>query len=198
MLCALFFVTSLLTAQERLAPSPKDKQNAEQKKAVEQMQGPFPIDGPFAAILRDPGLAVHSYGLATHFRNSTLLNVKQTEFAIMIIARDWAQQFEWEAHYKRALDAGVKAETLAAISEARRPTTMAEDEAIIYDFCTELVRTKGVSDTTYHQAVQKFGENGVMSLAGLHGYYSMLATMLNVARTPVPKPQNPPLPALPR
>ena len=92
----------------------------------------------------------------------------------------------------------MKAETLAAVSEDRRPTTMAEDEEIVYDFCTEILRTKGVSDTTYAKAVKKFGENGVVSLAGLHGYYVMWATMLNVARTPVPNPQNPPLPALPR
>jgi 4-carboxymuconolactone decarboxylase len=191
-------LAGIAVGQERLAPIPPDKQNDEQKKTVTQMQGPFPVGGPFAAMLRDPQVALHSYALATHFRNSPLLGVKLTEFAIMIIARDWAQQFEWEAHYKRALDAGVKAETLAAVAESRRPTSMAEDEEIVYDFCTEILRTKGVSDTTYAKAVKKFGENGVVSLAGLHGYYVMLATMLNVARTPVPNPQNPPLPVLPR
>jgi 4-carboxymuconolactone decarboxylase len=116
----------------------------------------------------------------------------------MLVARDWAQQFEWEAHYKRALDAGVKAETLTAIGEGRRPSTMAEDEEIVYDFFNELNHNKGVSDATYARAVKKFGENGVVSLSGLNGYYVMLAMMLNVAHTPVPKPQNPLLPALPR
>jgi 4-carboxymuconolactone decarboxylase len=185
-------------AQERLAPIPSDKQNDEQKRAAAQMVGPFPVGGPFAAFLRDPQLAVHAYALATHFRESKLLGVKLTEFAIMLVAREWTQGFEWEAHFKRAVDAGVKAETLTAIAEGRRPTTMAEDEEIIYDFVGELNHNKGVSDTTYARAVKKFGENGVVSLAGLNGYYVMLAMMLNVAHTPVPAPANPLMPVLPR
>ena len=143
-------------------------------------------------------MALSTYQLAQHFRESKLLGVKLTEFGILLVARDWSQGFEWEAHYKRALDAGVKAETLKAIGEGRIPDTMSEDEDIVYNFCAELSRTKGVSDHTYARAVEKFGENGVVSLAGLHGYYAMLALLLNVAHTPVPKPANPIMPALPR
>ena len=187
-----------LFAQERLAPISPDKQNEAQKKAAAQMVGPFPVGGPFAAFLRDPQLAVHAYALATHFRESNLLGVKLTEFAIMLVAREWTQAFEWEAHFKRAVDAGVKAETLTAIGEGRRPNTMAEDEEIIYDFVSELNHNKGVSDTTYARAVKKFGENGIVSLSGLNGYYVMLAMMLNVAHTPVAAPANPVMPLLPR
>jgi 4-carboxymuconolactone decarboxylase len=196
--CASLALVNIAAAQERLAPIPPDKQTDEQKKAVAQMVGPFPVGGPFAAFLRDPGMDVHAYALATHYRNSPVLGVKLTEFAIMMVARDWSQAFEWEAHYKRALDAGVKAETLAAIGERRRPAAMPEDEEIVYDFCTELSRNKGVSDATYARAIKKFGEQGVVMLTGLHGYYVMLATLLNVARTPVPNPQNPTMPALPQ
>lgn len=192
------FVSQMVCAQERLSAIPPEKQNDEQKAALKQMVGEFPVNGPFAAFLRDPQVAVSTYQLAQHFRTSKLLGVKLTEFAIMLVARDWSQGFEWEAHYKRALDAGVKAETLKAVGEGRIPDTMAEDEDIVYNFCTELSRNRGVSESTYKRAVEKFGENGVVSLTGLEGYYAMLAALLNVAHTPVAKPANPAMAALPR
>lgn len=162
------------------------------------MKGPFPTNGPFAALLRDPEVAVHAHQLATHFRTSTVLGARLTEFAILLVARDWARNFEWEAHYKRALDAGVKVETLKAIGEGRYPSTMAEDEQIVYDFVSELNHNKGVSDPTYARTLAKFGDNGVVTLSGLDGYYVMLAMMLNVTHTPVVNAANPSLPALPR
>jgi 4-carboxymuconolactone decarboxylase len=75
---------------------------------------------------------------------------------------------------------------------------MLEDEEIVYDFCDELIRTQGVSDATYARAVAKFGEHGVIDMVGITGYYSTLAMVMNVARTPVPEGTNPPLKPYPR
>jgi 4-carboxymuconolactone decarboxylase len=107
-----------------------------------------------------------------------------SELAILLTARDWAQQFEWSHHYKHALDAGLSKEIADAIAEARRPVGMAEDEAAAYDFSIELHRNKGVSDATYDRAAGLFGEQGIIDLTGINGYYSFLAMMMNVARTP--------------
>lgn len=74
---------------------------------------------------------------------------------------------------------------------------MAEDEEIVYDFLTELINTKGVSDTTYARAVAKFGEQNLIDLIGVVGYYTLLAMVMNVARTGVPTGPALPLPALP-
>lgn len=75
---------------------------------------------------------------------------------------------------------------------------MAENEEVVYDFCDELFRTRGVSDTTYGRAITKFGEQGVIDMLGVAGYYSMLAMIMNVARTPLPDGASPPLSAFPR
>jgi 4-carboxymuconolactone decarboxylase len=173
-------------AQERLPMIPDSKLTDAQKKAVAGMQGgSFGVGGPFIALLREPKLAEQAVAMATYFRNESVLGTKLTEFVILLAARDWTQQFEWTAHYSRALKSGLKQETVDAIAEGRRPAGMAEDEEIVYDFWTELNQNKSVSDATYARAVKKFGEAGVVSITALNGYYMMLAMVLNVARTPI-------------
>ncbi len=201
LICFSMFVVSVAAAQERLPMIPADKQTDAQKKAVAGMQGgSFAVGGPFIALLREPKLAEQAVALATYFRNEGVLGPKVTEFLILLAARNWTQQFEWTAHYSRALKAGLKQETVDAIAAGRRPLGMPEDEEIAYDFWTELEHNKSVSDATYDRALKKFGEGGVVSIAALNGYYTMLAMVLNVARPPI-LPENaqvPQLPALPR
>jgi 4-carboxymuconolactone decarboxylase len=74
---------------------------------------------------------------------------------------------------------------------------MAEDEELVYDTLTELINSKGLSDPTYARAVAKFGEQGLVDLISIVGYYTMLAMVMNVARTGVGDGKPLPLPALP-
>jgi 4-carboxymuconolactone decarboxylase len=201
LICFSILMASVAIAQERLPMIPADKLTDAQKKTLAQMQaGSFGVGGPFVALLREPKLAEQAYAMATYFRTDSVLGTKLTEFVIMLAARDWTQQFEWTAHYGRALKAGLKQETVNAIAEGRRPDAMPEDEEIVYDFWTELDHNKSVSDATYDRALKKFGEPGVVSITALNGYYAMLAMVLNVSRTPVvpANAQVPQLPALPK
>jgi 4-carboxymuconolactone decarboxylase len=194
-------LVGIAAAQERLPMIPPDKLTDAQKKAVADMQGgSFGVGGPFIALLREPKLAEQAVAMATYFRNDGVLGTKLTELVILLAARDWTQQFEWTAHYSRALKAGLKRETVNAIAEGRRPEGLPEDEEIVYDFWTELDHNKSVSDATYDRAVKKLGEQGVVSVTALNGYYAMLAMVLNVARTPVlpANAQVPQLQAMPK
>ena len=103
--------------------------------------------------------------------------------AALMAARAWSQQFVWDVHILQALDAGLKNEIALALAEGRRPTGMAEDEEILYDFVTELLVNKGASDPTYARTVAKFSEEGVIDIIGIVGYYSLLGMVMNVART---------------
>ena len=183
-------------AQERLPMIPAAQQTEAQKKAIASLTGgSFGVGGPFIALLREPTLAEESVAMATYFRKESVLGPRLTEFEILLAARDWTQQFEWTAHYARALKAGVKQETIDAIAAGQRPVEMPEDEAIVYDFWSELTHNKGVSDATYARALKKFGERGVVTMTALNGYYAMLAMVINVARTPV-LPENAQVPQL--
>lgn len=186
-------------APVRLGPIPEDQMTVAQKQAVAAvLTGPRGhMGGPFSALLRSPELMNRVQKVGEYLRFQCPLDKRLGEFAAIIAARHWSQQFEWWAHYRQALEAGLKAEIGDAVAEGRRPTGMAEDEEILYDFLTEALNNKGVSDTTYARTVKKYGEQGVIDLLAVAGYYGLLALVMNVARTPVPEGPALPLPALP-
>lgn len=96
---------------------------------------------------------------------------------------------------RQALEAGLKPAIAEAIAEGRRPTGMAEDEEIVYDFLTELLVNKSVCDLTYEQALREFGDAGLIDLIAVSGYYGLLAMVMNTTRTAVP--EGSPLPLVP-
>jgi 4-carboxymuconolactone decarboxylase len=120
-----------------------------------------------------------------------VLPPRLNEFAILIAARQWTQQYEWDAHYPLAMQAGLSEAIAAAVAEGRRPEKMAEDEDILYTFLMDLHRNQGVSDASYARMVGKFGEQGVIDAVGVQGYYTLLAMVMNTARTPLPLGRTP-------
>jgi 4-carboxymuconolactone decarboxylase len=125
------------------------------------------------------------------------LTTKLAEFVILLTARQWTQQYEWDAHSAGALKVGLKPEIIAAIADGRRPVGMSQDQEILYDFCVELFHNQSVSDSTYARALNRFGEQTVIDVVGICGYYSTLAMVLNVARTALPAGKTPPLATYP-
>jgi 4-carboxymuconolactone decarboxylase len=175
-------------APERMPAIPEDSMTAAQKRAIAEIcAGPRgSLRGPYVAILRSPGLMGPTQKLGEYIRFHCVLDMRINEMAALMGARHWTQQFEWFAHVPHALKAGLSPAVVDAISEGRRPGDMAEDEAITYDFLTELLNNKSVCDATYHRTRNEFGEEGLMDLLGVIGYYSMLAMIMNVARTAIP------------
>jgi 4-carboxymuconolactone decarboxylase len=105
---------------------------------------------------------------------------------MVVVSREWTNAFEWATHAPLALGNGIARATLDAIAEGRRPTGLREDEAIACAICDELARTRGVSDTTYREAVGCFGERGVIDLVSVYGYFAMVCAIMNVAHSPAP------------
>jgi 4-carboxymuconolactone decarboxylase len=117
---------------------------------------------------------------------------------ILLTARQWTQNYEWAAHEPLARQGGLSAAVIAAVAEGRRPSAMAEDEDALYTLCDELRRNQSVSDATYARAVKALGEQGVIDALGLTGYYTLLAMVMNTARTPLRPGTPPPLVPFPR
>ena len=192
-LVALLTVTLLSTgsafAQDRMPPIPMDKMSDAQKKAVAEYKAIRNTDlvgPPWTVLLRVPDLVVPSLQLRLHNQQNSALTPKLTEFAILIAARHWTNSYEWNAHYTLGEKAGLSTAIMAALADGRRPERMADDEEVLYDFCMELLHNKSVSDATYERTRAKFGESGVVEAAGLQGYYTYLAMVMNVARSPTP------------
>lgn len=184
----------------RLPPLSDDAMTpAQRAAAAELIAGPRKaVKGPFIALLRSPELLAHVQKLGAFLRFGTSLGPRASEFATLLVARHWSQHFEWHVHVPLALQAGTSQATIDALREGRRPDTMDADEALLHDFCTELLRHHGVSDTSYARALARFGEAGVVELTSLVGYFAMVSMVLNVAHIPEeagsPTAALPPLP----
>ena len=178
---------------DRMPPIAADRLTPAQREAIDAFKTArgAEVTGPFHPLLRSPELMMRTRAMGDYLRYKSALPPRLSEFVILMTAREWSQQYEWNAHYPIAIKAGVRADVLSAIAEGRRPDQMSNDEAILFDFCKELHRVKSISDDTYARAVKAFGEQGVMDTIGITGYYSLLGMVLNTARTPAGKTNGP-------
>lgn len=174
---------------DRMPEIPAEKMTPEQKKAADEFlaERKVPIFGPFVPLFRSPEVMQRARAMGDYLRYKSVLPAALNEFTILITARRWSQSYEWAVHQPIAVKAGLKPEITQALAEGRRPQGMSADEELIYDFSTELHENQCVSDATYARAVARFGEQGVIDVIGVNGYYTFLAMVLNTARTAVPK-----------
>jgi 4-carboxymuconolactone decarboxylase len=182
---------------DRMPEIPPDRQTDAQRKAsAEFLAGRgTPVFGPFVPLLRSPEVMLRTKAMGDYLRFNSSIPVKLNEFVILLTARRWSQRYEWSFHQPLALKAGLSADVVAAVAEGRRPARLDEAEQLVYDFVSELLQHQAVSDVTYQAALRRFGEQGVIDLVAVSGYYTYLAMVLNVARTPLPKNGPPPLEA---
>jgi 4-carboxymuconolactone decarboxylase len=184
----------------RFKPLAESEMTEVQKQAVKDMigglRGSFNWDGPNALLLRSPELQSRTQKVGEYLRYKSVIPQRLNEFAILITARQWDAQGEWIQHQALAEKAGIAPATIADLALGKRPGGMKDDEALVYEFLRELHSTKTVSDGTFKAAKDKFGEQGVIDLATVSGYYTMLAMILGVAGNPVPAGVTAPLPIL--
>lgn len=144
------------------------------------------LGSPFNVWLRSPELADQLQKLGAQIRFKSSLSPRLNEFAILITARHWTSQYEWFAHHRLALQAGLSPQVADAVAQGRRPDTLQPDEEAVYEFTRELHTQQRVADATYQRALAQFGEQGVVDLIAVTGYYVLVSMTLNVDRTPVP------------
>jgi 4-carboxymuconolactone decarboxylase len=197
---AAAFVPVGAQERDRMPPIPADALTEAQKQAIAEFKAARSADisGPFVPLLRSPEVMSRARAMGDYLRFKSSLPPRLSEMVILLTARHWTQQYEWNAHQPLALKGGLRAEIVTAIAAGRRPEAMGEDEAAVYALWAEVQRDQRVSDATYARAVDKVGEQGVIDVLGITGYYTMLAMVMNTARTPLPDGVKPPLAPLPR
>ncbi len=126
------------------------------------------------------------YDLFYYLRWQTSVPTNLNEFAILVIGRQWRSQVEWFAHAPLAVKAGLSPDVIAELKAGKRPSSMAEDEALVYDFVTELTTTQKVSDDTFARAKKVFNDQQIVDLTAVAGNYVMVAMMLAMAEETVP------------
>jgi 4-carboxymuconolactone decarboxylase len=171
----------------------------EQKKAAETFAGGAAggVFGPFVPLLRSPEVMLRAKAIGEYLHATRTIPSKLKEFAILITAREWTQQYTWDLHYPVALTEGVDVQVAQALAQGSRPEGMTPEEQIVYEFCAELHRNQSVSDAAYQRVKDRYGEQGVIDLITICGFYTFMSMVLNTARTALPKNAGQPLPAFP-
>jgi 4-carboxymuconolactone decarboxylase len=172
--------------QDRMPPLARESMDELQRAAADELiTGPRKgVKGPFIPLLRSPRLLAPLQKAGEYLRFDSALPRRVSEFATLVVARQWTQQFEWFVHVPLAQQEGTSAGTIEALRIGRRPSTMSAEEAFVYDFILELTAHRGVSDAMYGECIERFGERGMIDIVGLIGYFALVSMVLNVARTP--------------
>ena len=182
--------------KERLPLLPEDRMNDAQKQATAALiAGPRKaVFGPFIPLMRSPELLDRLQRVGEYLRFQSAVPAKLGEFATLVVARHCSNQFEWAMHHPLAIKAGVARATVDALEARVRPGAMAGDEAVVYDFVAQLLATHRVSDADYARALTLLGEQGVVVLVAIVGYFGLVNAIMNVAGTPPPANGVPALP----
>jgi 4-carboxymuconolactone decarboxylase len=189
---ALVGFASVVGAQSPLPPRfpdlPKEGMTDAQKRVYDAIAGGprGGVRGPFGVLLRSPDLADRVQKVGEHLRFNSSLPPRLNEFAILINARFWGSKYEWYAHRPLALKGGLAESIADEVARGTRPAGMKDDEEVVFDFCSILHRQHVVDDVLFKRAVSALGEQGVVDLIGVSGYYTLVSMILNVAEIPLP------------
>jgi 4-carboxymuconolactone decarboxylase len=181
-------MTAPPSGPERLPPIPESQQSPAQRRvATALIAGPRGrLGGPFIALLRSPELCERTQRLGEYLRYASIVPPRLRELAILATARHWRQNYEWQVHAPIAERAGISRKLIDALAAGRDPEALAPDEDTVLRFCIQLQLGHEVGDALYGQTRDLLGEDGVVELCAICGYYTLLAMVLNVARTAVP------------
>ena len=152
------------------------------------------VAGPFQVLLRAPQVCEHAAKLGEHLRWGSTLPARLSELAIILTARALRAQYEWHAHAPLAEKAGVPAAAIEAIRTGGTPSFTAPDEALVHRIVSELQKTQRLSDASFAAAVETLGEEGLVEIIAIIGYYTLIGNTLNVFQVALPAGSSPPFP----
>ena len=186
-----------MVRMSRLQPKKRDELGPEQRERydeVAKVRAPRPdgqIGGPFDPWIRSPELSRRAMGLGTFLWERTTLPRRLIELAILVTGRAWRSNVEWVAHARYAREFGVAQETIDEIFAQRRPERAPADELLVYDVSRALHETRDLGPELYAQAVARLGEQGLVELIGVLGFYTLVSMTLNAFDVAAPVPEQP-------
>src|SRR5262245_13986489 len=144
------------------------------------------FDGPTNIYLRSPEMAKAARPIGRYLRFEAPTEPKLKEIVILLTARFWGGQYTWYSHRKYAIEAGLSPAFIDAMAAGKRPDPMTADEAAVYDFFSELLSTRQVSDAAFKTMADRLGERSIVELVTLMGHYHANSALFAVDRYPLP------------
>ena len=143
--------------------------------------------GPFLSWLQSPELADRAQALGEFARYRTVLGTRLAELAILRVARHCNCAPEWAIHEPFARAAGLPAACIEALRAGHEPPLADQRERAVYEFAGELLATLQVGDATYERSREALGDQALVELTGVVGYYVLVVMTRNAFRTPLPE-----------
>jgi 4-carboxymuconolactone decarboxylase len=184
------------SAGGRFAPLNLDELVGAQRAVAERIRK-FSLNGfngPFNMMLRSPEAAEILLSLGDYMRFRTSIPLQLAEFAVLVHARIWTDQYEWDMHVGRAASAGLPADVITDLTHGRRPSRMSGEQGALFDYCVELIKTRSVTDSTFSAARDLLGEQGLTDLTIMLGQYTILSMILSVSQAGAGRASIPVLP----
>jgi 4-carboxymuconolactone decarboxylase len=193
-LAATAFSPAATSKEPRFPLLTMEQLNDKQKPLGEQVMkvSSVGIGGPYNPMMRSPVLGQRLFDLYHYLRWETSVPTKLNEFAILIIGRQWRSQVEWYAHAPLAAKAGLSPQVIADLKANKRPANMSEEEAVVYDFVTDLTTKHAVSDELFARARKLFNDQQLVDLTSVAGTYVSVSMLLAMAEETVPSDKEEP------
>ncbi len=174
----------------RFEPPKPETYSADQTPVAERIaSGPRGgLRGPLAMWLHRPQMAEHAQALGAYCRYSSSLPARLSELAILITAVHWQADYEWAAHEPAAHKAGLSGAVIEALRKGHMPAFSNDDEAAVYHFATELLKNRAVADATFATAQEALGQEAVVDLVAVLGYYALISMTINAFDIPAGQP----------
>jgi len=156
-------------------------------RAVPLASGAGGLAGPFNAMLYAPPVGHALQGLGVAIRFGTELAPRIRELAILVVAQAWDSAYERASHEPIGRDAGLTGEEIEALRTGADPGFTEKDEQVAYAVVRALTSPDAdLDDEQYDTAIDVLGQQALVELSSLVGYYATLALQLRIFRVPAP------------
>ena len=143
--------------------------------------------GPLRAAIHSPELAGLWSQLGEFLRYRTCLPKRLNELAIVVTGRRWTSQVEWWVHARACVEAGMSQAVVDAIEALAPPVFDEAADVEVYEFARLLQETGQVPADAYRAVEARWGTRGVVELAAVIGYNTMVSMTLNAHQIPLPE-----------
>ena len=150
------------------------------KKNYQIEEGPRgSVVGPLKCWINNPKFAASAQELGKYARYESSLPPILSELAIITTGRCWSSHFEWEQHAPLAEKNGIKKKDINKIAYAVRPIFKEQKLQVVYDFSAEININKKVSDELYRKTYNLLGQNSIIDIVAICGYYNLISMTIN-------------------